>query len=282
MPTPRINISPTTGDFEIAAAGAIITKITAAIRERGKCLIALSGGNTPRGVYRCLADLLITQAVDLSRIHFIFSDERMVPPDDPNSNYGMVQHELISRMPILPLHVHRIRGEAKAEVAACEYERELQTLLPLFTGVCDLILLGVGEDGHTASLFPGTEILRERHKFVREVFVPHLASWRVTLTLPVINRARAVLFLVAGMKKAAIVKEILVSAKSREDLPATMVQPHPGALTWMLDADAASQFLSEDSSNSKSITSGRISLNGAGRKAQSKRKGKRSENHENE
>jgi 6-phosphogluconolactonase len=255
VPTPRIDISPSVKDFEIAAARAVVAIISAAIHERGACLIALSGGSTPRGVYRRLGDLLITQSVDLSRVHLIFSDERMVAPDDPNSNYGMIQHEFISRIPIPPLHVHRIKGELEAEVAAREYERELKTLFSIFKGRCDLVLLGVGEDGHTASLFPGTNILRERHKTVRAVFVPRLVSWRVSLTLPVINRARAVLFLVAGKMKAGIVRKILERAKSCEDIPASLVRPHPGTLTWMLDVEAASQFLSGRSSESSSTTS---------------------------
>jgi 6-phosphogluconolactonase len=248
VPTPRVDISPTVDDFEIAAAGAVVAAIKAAIHERGGCLIALSGGRTPRGVYRRLGDLLVTQSVDLSRVYLIFVDERMVPPDDSSSNYGMVQRELISRVPIPPLHVHRIRGEVKADAAACDYERELETVFPHFAGRCDLILLGVGDDGHTASLFPGTKVLRELQHTVQAVFVPRLGSWRVTLTLPVINRARAVLFLVTGEQKAAIVGKILASTQSREDLPATLVRPVSGTLTWMLDAEAASQFRSERSS----------------------------------
>jgi 6-phosphogluconolactonase len=238
--TPRVDISPTVDDFEIAAAHAALVAITDAINERGGCLMAFSGGLTPRGVYRRLGDLLVTQSVDLSRAHLIFVDERMVPREDSGSNYGMVQREFISRVPIPPLHVHRIRGEAKAAAAASEYERELQTIFPLFAGRCDLILLGVGEDGHTASLFPGTTVLRERQHKVRAVFVPSLKNWRVTLTLPVISSARIVFFLVAGEQKAAIVGEIFASTQSREDLPATLVRPDSGTLRWMLDAEAAS------------------------------------------
>jgi 6-phosphogluconolactonase len=189
-----------------------------------------------------LGELLTAQSVDLSRLHFVFSDERMVAPDDPNSNFGMIQHEFISRIHIPPLHVHRIRGEIKAEVAAREYERELHTLFPLFAGRCDLVLLGLGEDGHTASLFPGTSILRERQRTARAVFLPRLASWRVTLTLPVINSARTVMFLVTGKIKATIVGKIFSSTTPREDLPATLVRPDPGTLTWMFDAEAASQI----------------------------------------
>jgi 6-phosphogluconolactonase len=240
--TPRINISPAVDDFEIAAARAALEVITAAVRERGKCLIALSGGRTPRGIYRRLADLLVTQSVDLSRTYLIFVDERMVSPDDPDSNYGMIQREFISRILIPALQVYRIRGETKADSAARDYERELQTVFPLFAGRCDLILLGIGEDGHTASLFPGTEVLRETQHKVRAVFVPRLGNWRVTLTLPVINCARTVFFLVAGEQKAAIVGKIFASAQSREDLPATLVCPDSGTLTWLLDAEAASQL----------------------------------------
>ena len=245
LSTPQINISATVEDFEIAASHAIVELITAAIRERGKCLIALSGGNTPRGIYRRLGDLLARQSVDLNRVHLIFSDERMVAPDDPESNYGMVQHELISRVAIPTSNVHRIKGEINPEAAALEYEEELKKVFPLFADRCDLMLLGVGEDGHTASLFPGSEILRERQRMVRSEFVHRLGSWRVTLTLPVINRSRAVLFLVAGEQKAAIVRKIVACTNSNEELPATLVRPDSGSLTWMLDAKAASRLSSK-------------------------------------
>ena len=240
-PTPRIDILPTVDDFEIAAASAAAEIIGAAIHDRGGCLIALSGGRTPCGVYRRLGDSLLAQSVDLNRAYLIFVDERMVPPDDSDSNYGMVEREFISRVPLPPSHVYRIRGEAEADDAARNYERELQTVFPLFAGRCDLISLGVGEDGHTASLFPGSEILRETQHEVRSVFVPRLESWRVTLTLPVINRARTVFFLASGKQKAAIVGKILASTQTSEDLPATLVRPDLGTVTWMLDAAAASQ-----------------------------------------
>ncbi len=245
MPTPRIKISTTAENFEIAAAQSLLALITTAIDKRGACLMALSGGNTPRGVYRRLADLLAANAVDLSRLHLIFSDERMVPPSVPNSNYGMIQQEFVSRLHDSSLHLYRIKGEITAEDAALEYDMELQKLFPQFRGRCDVVLLGVGEDGHTASLFPGTDILRERKRIALEVLVPLLARWRVTLTLPVINRSREVLFLATGTMKANIVAKILASKVSREDLPATLVRPDPGRLTWMLDAEAASQIPSE-------------------------------------
>ena len=250
--TPRVNISPTRDDFEIAAASAALKVITEALRERDGCLIALSGGRTPRGIYRRLGDLLVTKSVDMSRVYLIFVDERMVPPDDPDSNYGMIRREFISRVPMLPSHVYSIKGEEKADSAAHDYERELQTVFPLFADRCDLIVLGVGEDGHTASLFPGTTVLHEQQHKVRAVFVPRLENWRVTLTFPAINRARTVFFLVAGEQKAAIVRKIFASTQACGSLPATLVRPDSGTLTWMLDAEAASRLPSERSTKTDS------------------------------
>jgi 6-phosphogluconolactonase len=250
--TPRVNISPTRDDFEIAAASAALKVITEALRERDGCLIALSGGRTPCGIYRRLGDLLVTKSVDMSRVYLIFVDERMVPPDDPDSNYGMIRREFISRVPMLPSHVYSIKGEEKADSAARDYERELQTVFPLFADRCDLIVLGVGEDGHTASLFPGTTVLHEQQHKVRAVFVPRLENWRVTLTFPAINRARTVFFLVAGEQKAAIVRKIFASTQACGSLPATLVRPDSGTLTWMLDAEAASRLPSERSTKTDS------------------------------
>jgi len=245
---PHISIFPSVQAFEIAAANWIAGKMTAAIQERGGCLLALSGGNTPRGVYHRLAELIVSGLMEQSRVHLIFSDERMVPSNDPKSNYGMIQEEFISHIPASSLHVHRIKGEKKPELAAVEYNRELEALLPPFGGRCDLVLLGVGEDGHTASLFPGTDILLEREKLAREVFVPRLDRWRVSLTLPIFNNARAVLFLATGKAKAGIVVQACSNMASRVDLPASLVRPDPGTLTWMLDAEAASKLTSEKSS----------------------------------
>ncbi len=242
MPGTRIDVSPSEEDFETAAAGAILAGISSAIQERGRCLIAFSGGRTPRGVYRRLGDMLVSQSVDLSQVYLIFVDERMVPPEDSESNYGMIRHEFIARIPISPFHVFRIKGELDAENAAYDYELDLRALLPLFDGRCDLVLLGVGEDGHTASLFPGADVLKERQHKARAVFAPRLQSWRVTLTLPTINAARAVFFLAAGRQKADIIGRIFDGVQQREDIPATLVKPDSGNLTWILDAEAASRI----------------------------------------
>jgi 6-phosphogluconolactonase len=242
LPIPRIDISPTIKDFEIATAQVIVAVINESLQERGQCLIALSGGHTPRSVYRCLGDLLLTQKVNLRRVFIIFVDERMVPPDDPESNYGMVQKELLSRVELLPSQVYRIKGEVNPDVSALEYKKKMNEVLARFAGRCDLTILGIGEDGHTASLFPETQVLRECQSTVRSLFVPHLDSWRVTLTLPVINCSRTVLFLATGKNKADIVGKVIASTRSSENLPATMVRPNSGIIRWMLDVKAASKI----------------------------------------
>jgi 6-phosphogluconolactonase len=242
LPMPHIEILPTLDDFAIAASRAIVAAITNALHDREKCLIALSGGRTPRGVYRHVANLLVAQSVDLREVQVLFVDERMVHPDDPESNFRMVQQEFIARVALPPSHIHRIRGELNPETAAAEYEREVDTLLSNFNGRCDLIVLGVGEDGHTASLFPDTHVLHEYQRNVRAVYVPRLESWRVTLTLPVINRSRAVMFLATGEEKAVIVGTILRTTSAHEDIPATLVHLDSGTITWMLDAKAASNI----------------------------------------
>jgi 6-phosphogluconolactonase len=242
MPAFCVDISRTENDFEMTAARAILASIEQAIRRRGRCLLALSGGRTPIGVYRRLGALLPDSSINLNGIYLLFVDERMVPPDHPDSNYGMIHREFLSQISQSAMHVFRIKGELGAEDAARDYERNLQTVLPLFDGRCDLVLLGVGEDGHTASLFPGSDVLGENQRMACEVFAPHLGTWRVTLTLPAINRARAAFFLVAGKQKAEIVGKIFASAQPREDIPASMVEPDSGTITWLLDAEAASQI----------------------------------------
>ncbi|MGE5343358.1 MAG: 6-phosphogluconolactonase [Candidatus Omnitrophota bacterium] len=241
-----VDVSPNMGEFVTAGVRKMMTAIKESLHERGACLIALAGGQTPYPVYQRLGDWLISESLDLKNVHFIFTDERMVPPEDSESNFGMAHDAFLSRIPIPPMNIHRIKGEVKADVAARDYAQELQTLLPHFASRCDLVLLGVGEDGHTASLFPGMDILDETEETARAVFVPKMGGWRVTLTLPFINRAREVVFLVTGPRKASILKEIFSFTEPQPDLPATLIQPYGGAVTWMMDAEAATQLQAGD------------------------------------
>jgi len=234
---PRVEVYPTPERLAEAAEREVLRAIALALGRRGICALALSGGETPRALYRRLADTADGGDPDWSRVHVCFGDERMVPPDDPASNYGMVRDELIARVPLPAGNVHRIRGERPPQVAAREYAADIGAMLTRTGGKLDVVLLGLGADGHTASLFPGTDVLGERSRPVCAVEAP--VGPRVTLTLPVINGAREVLFLVSGGAKAGIVRRVLEPAPGEQPLPASLVDPVDAAPFWMLDAAAA-------------------------------------------
>ena len=242
MTSGQINVFRSTGDFDSAAVQEIVGVTRAAISERGFCIISLSGGETPRRIYRRLGMHPEQEQIDWKRVHLIFGDERMVPPDDSQSNFGMVEHELLAHLPIPAGNVDRIRGELVPAIAAREYAEELKQLFISTTARLDLVLLGVGEDGHTASLFPGTDVLDVTEENVKDVFVPGLRVWRVTITLPLINDARQVLFLCSGAQKAPIVEQILNAPGPMRGIPATLVRPRDGVLKWILDGDAALSY----------------------------------------
>jgi len=211
-----------------------------AIASRGRFAVALSGGNTPRGVYSLLAAEQ-TNVLPWNQIYVFFGDERHVPPDHPDSNYRMANETLFSKVPIPPQNVFRVPAELPAGAAADEYERSLRSFFNLSPGSWpsfDLILLGLGDDGHTASLFPGSAALQETSRLVVANWAEKFQSFRITFTYPVLNRAAEVLFLVSGESKAQILKEVLAPSGPRI-YPAQAVQPHPGILTWLADRDAA-------------------------------------------
>ena len=216
-----------------AAAGQFVTLAAQAIAARGRFLVALAGGATPHAAYELLATEPFAAGVDWAHVHLFWGDERGVPPDHPDSNYRMARETLLDKVEIPAADVHRIRCELEPAQAAAAYERELEKALGE-DGRFDLILLGLGADGHTASLFPGTAALEERERWVLAVYVEKLKAWRVTLTLPVINTARHVIFLVSGTSKA----ETLARVRASEPLPAGLVQPVAGRLLWLLDKDA--------------------------------------------
>lgn len=212
-----------------------------AIRDRGRFTVVLSGGSTPRGLYQGLAANFSNQ-LDWQKVFFFFGDERHVPPTDPESNYRMANESLLSKLSIPLDHVFRIPAELPdAGEAARQYE---QTLHKFFPGAAfprfDLVLLGMGPDGHTASLFPGTTALEEKEHWVVANWVAKFSVFRITLTLPVLNRAAAVLFLVSGGEKAEMVKRALRDPLA--DLPCQKIPPNDGELMWFLDQGAASKL----------------------------------------
>ena len=205
------------------------------LAQQDRFTVALSGGSTPKILYQLLADPdePFRARVPWSKTHFYWSDERHVPPDHPDSNYRMAHEAMLSHVPVPESNVHRVSGEnPSAQEAADEYE---QILVPRL----DLILLGLGTDGHTASIFPGSDLLHETKRLVAAPWVEKLNTYRITMTLPLLNNGASIVFLVSGREKAEIVKEVLEGPKK---YPAQFVQPTNGELIWMLDKDAARQI----------------------------------------
>ncbi len=219
-----------------ATVDVIAQTIHEADKNNRSCAIALSGGSTPKDVYAALAQ---KQGINWQAARLYWGDERMVPPDHADSNYRMTKEALLDHIKIPEENIFRIKGELPPEEAARGYEEILAQSFNSNPPVFDLVLLGLGDDGHTASLFPETEILNETKRNAAEVFVPKFDAWRISLTYPVLNHAKKVLFLVAGESKAEMVKQILGSSKPQISLPASVVAPIKGKLTWFLDSPAA-------------------------------------------
>jgi 6-phosphogluconolactonase len=228
-------------DLARKAAEQWIALAAAAIAASGRFALALSGGSTPKILYSLLATPEFRERIEWNRVHLFWGDERCVPPDHPESNYRMTREALLSKIEIPPENIHRMLGEKDPATATAEYEHQLRnfflgkTSAPRF----DLVLLGLGEDGHTASLFPGSAALKETARWVVTSYVERLRAHRLTLTLPVINAAAQVSFLVAGESKSAIVKALLGKDSNPSQYPAGHVNPITGKLTWFITQDAA-------------------------------------------
>jgi len=235
-----IRILNTPQELFQAAAAEFIALASAAIRDHGKFTVALSGGSTPKSLYSVLA----RSALPWDKIFFFWSDERHVPPDHPDSNYRMAKEALLSKVPVPPENIFRVRAEEKdANVVAQDYEEALRSFFRLRPGEFprfDLILLGLGPDGHTASLFPNTPALNETKRLVVANWVEKFKTHRITFTYPVLNYAACVIFLVSGGDKSEIVREVLENPGA--DLPSQKVHPANGRLLWLLDKDAASKL----------------------------------------
>lgn len=222
------------------AAGQLVSLARQAIAAQGRFCIVLSGGSTPRALYSLLATGEFSEQLAWRQIHLFWGDERCVAPDHSESNFRMVKEALLDKIAIPGDNVHRMAGELAPPTAAAEYRIELKKFFRLAEGAWprfDLILLGLGEDGHTASLFPGSPALDDAENLVATAYVEKLEAHRLTLTLPVINHAAAIAFLVAGSSKAAVVTKIFSSPNCR--LPAARVAAVDGQLTWFMTADAA-------------------------------------------
>ena len=235
-----IRILNTPQELFQAAAAEFIALASTAIRDHEKFSVALSGGSTPKSLYSVLA----RSALPWDKIFFFWSDERHVPPDHPDSNYRMAKEALLSKVPVPPENIFRVRAEEKdANVVAKDYEEALKLFFRLKPGEFprfDLILLGLGPDGHTASLFPNTAALNETKRLVVANWVEKLKTTRITFTYPVLNHAACVIFLVSGADKADMVRNVLEDG--RAGLPSQRVHPVNGRLLWLLDKGAATKL----------------------------------------
>jgi 6-phosphogluconolactonase len=235
-----IRILENDGEVARAAANHFVDIAQRSISTLGRFSVVLAGGSTPRRTYELLATEEHRNRIAWPKVHIFFGDERCVPPTDPASNYRMANEAMISLVPIPAHNIHRMVGEGDAVANASLYQSDLQTFFddapwPRF----DLVLLGMGDDGHTASLFPGTRALRERDAWVVANWVEKLNAYRITLTPPAINHGANVLLLVTGTGKTKSLLQVLRGARDPENLPAQLIQPMDGSLLWLVDKAAA-------------------------------------------
>jgi 6-phosphogluconolactonase len=250
MPRPvtlTYRVLPTSAATARAAAQVFSDAASKAAKDRGLARIAISGGTTPKSMFALLADPAepFLKQVPWDRIELYWVDERCVPPDHPESNYRMTKEALLSKVPLPAEQVHRMEGELEPEVAAARYESVIRNTFKLEgaqTPTFDLILLGMGDDGHTASLFPHTGALNEMSHIVVPNHVPQKDAWRITLTWPVINQGRDVAFLIEGAEKAQVLHDVFLGPYQPDTYPSQIIRPASGRLTLLLDAAAAAKL----------------------------------------
>ncbi|MGC1449412.1 MAG: 6-phosphogluconolactonase, partial [Candidatus Sulfotelmatobacter sp.] len=233
-------------DETVRIAAGQFAALARKIAGEGKLVYAaLSGGNTPRLLFQTLAAEPFAGLIPWGSIHFFWADERNVPPGHAESNYSMARELLLSRVPVPPANVHRIpTGDGTAIEAADLYQRTLRELLPHANGLprFDYVLLGLGANAHTASLFPHRSTLHEAQRLVVADHVEEVNAWRVTLTAPVLNNAAQISFLVTGEAKAAVVQQVIEGPRDPDAAPAQLIVPAHGSLAWILDSAAAARL----------------------------------------
>jgi 6-phosphogluconolactonase len=258
MPRPvsvTYRVLPTPAATAEAAAQLFLDAAVKAAATRGVARIAISGGTTPKAMFALLADPAgpFLKHVPWKKIDLYWVDERCVSPDDPESNYRMTNEAMLSKVPLPTERVHRMEGELDPEVAAARYESTIRNTFKLEgaeTPTFDLVLLGMGDDGHTASLFPHTEALNELSRIAVPNHVPQKDTWRITLTWPVINQGREVAFLIEGAAKAQVLHDVFLGPYQPETYPSQIIRPASGRLTLLLDAAAAAKLPAPKDSDS--------------------------------
>ncbi len=238
---------PAAEEMAEAAAEEFVAAVNKAVAARGVARVAISGGTSPQATFAMLADRAkpYFARVPWEKLHLFWVDERTVGPEHPDSNYGMTKRAMLDHVPLPSAQVHRMEGELEPETAAARYEELIRREFGLDRNgspVFDFIQLGMGDDGHCASLFPHSQALHELAKIVTANHVPQMNTWRITLTWPVIDKGREVSFWIEGEKKPAILREVLLGSYDPESKPSQLIRPESGELTFLLDAAAAAKL----------------------------------------
>ncbi len=242
---PKVQIFPDVEFLALAAADHFISAAASAIQAKGSFTVALSGGSTPMSLYRLLASEPFSEQVNWTRVHLFWGDERCVPPDHPDSNFYRAQTALINHVPIPEENIHRIQAENPPRQAAELYEQSLRDFFDsaeTSPKAFDLLLLGMGDDGHTASIFPGTSAVREKESWVTALYVDRVGAWRITLTPVILNRSNQALFLVAGGGKNWTLQKVLYGTYQPDRYPAQLIKPSGEEPQWFVDEAAASFY----------------------------------------
>jgi 6-phosphogluconolactonase len=244
---PTVHRFPDSETMCVAAAGRWVELAAQAVKKSDRFTVALSGGSTPRRLYELLAGSPFREKVAWEKVEFFWGDERAFPPDHPESNFYMAEKALLGTLDLRPGQIHRIHAEKEDRAAAAsDYQAEIAKVFGVPAGgeppSFDLVLLGLGADGHTASLFPDTEVLRVKAPWVTACYVPKLGAKRVTLTPTILNRAAEVIFLVSGPDKSTALAEVLEEREDAERLPAQIIRPVSGRVVWLADEAAAARL----------------------------------------
>jgi 6-phosphogluconolactonase len=239
MPNKTILTWKDADELSQAAALFFVAECHRCIAQKGSFVVALSGGSTPKKLFQLLAASGISRNILWKQVFLFWSDERFVPLTDADSNYRMAKENLLDHISIPKKNVFATPVKGSPEDCARQYEDSLRRFFNGKKPVFDWLLLGAGPDGHTASLFPGTDILDEKKRLVKEVWVEAKSTWRISFTYPLINKAENVVFLVSGAEKAPVIKEVMKKTASKNPLPVQGVQPTAGQVWWMLDEAAA-------------------------------------------
>lgn len=246
---PNVKILPDAYSLAKEAARYFIQIAAQAIETRGIFTVSLAGGSTPNQMYEVLAAQQFEQKIDWTRVYFFWGDERCVPPDHPDSNYRKAKEALLDHIPVPADHVHRIPAEHPPIQAAEIYEEILLNFFSSLPGEeerqqagFDLTLLGMGDDGHTASLFPGTPAIDEHTRWVKAQYIDKMSAWRVTLTPAILNRSRNVIFLVSGQSKSYTLPRVIYGTYQPDRYPAQAIKPLNGDPLWLVDEAAATNF----------------------------------------